>query len=120
PKAAKRTGLTQALDIATRVLVKVINLLGILVVGGAALVAYDMFSARSVEASTPPPEPTKRVVVAPTVADRSWIKQKDSQPTAVTTATAASGCDGRTSCPQMRSREEAKYFIQHCPNTTMD
>ena len=29
-------------------------------------------------------------------------------------------CDGRTRCPQMRSCAEAKYFIQHCPNTEMD
>ena len=29
-------------------------------------------------------------------------------------------CDGRTHCSQMRSCEEAIYFIQHCPNTKMD
>jgi hypothetical protein len=29
-------------------------------------------------------------------------------------------CDGRTHCSQMRSCEEAKYFIQHCPRTQMD
>ncbi|PKM07637.1 MAG: cold-shock protein [Gammaproteobacteria bacterium HGW-Gammaproteobacteria-4] len=29
-------------------------------------------------------------------------------------------CDGRTMCPQMTSCAEARYFIQHCPNTTMD
>jgi hypothetical protein len=29
-------------------------------------------------------------------------------------------CDGRTRCTQMTSCEEATYFIQHCPNTTMD
>lgn len=29
-------------------------------------------------------------------------------------------CDGRQYCSQMRSYEEAKYFIQHCPNTKMD
>ena len=29
-------------------------------------------------------------------------------------------CDGRTRCSQMKSREEALYFIQHCPNTQMD
>jgi hypothetical protein len=29
-------------------------------------------------------------------------------------------CDGRTRCPQMTSCAEATYFIQHCPNTTMD
>lgn len=29
-------------------------------------------------------------------------------------------CDGRTYCSQMKSCDEAKYFIQHCPNTKMD
>jgi hypothetical protein len=29
-------------------------------------------------------------------------------------------CDGRTRCPQMSSCDEATYFINHCPNTTMD
>ena len=29
-------------------------------------------------------------------------------------------CDGRTHCSQMRSCEEAVYFIRHCPGTRMD
>jgi hypothetical protein len=29
-------------------------------------------------------------------------------------------CDGRTYCSQMRSCDEAKYFLQHCPNVEMD
>ncbi len=29
-------------------------------------------------------------------------------------------CDGRQHCSQMTSCAEAKYFIQHCPNTKMD
>jgi len=29
-------------------------------------------------------------------------------------------CDGRTTCSQMTSCAEARYFLQHCPNTTMD
>ena len=29
-------------------------------------------------------------------------------------------CDGRQHCSQMTSYEEAKYFIDHCPNTKMD
>ena len=31
-----------------------------------------------------------------------------------------SRCDGRTFCSQMTSCEEAKYFLNHCPNTKMD
>ena len=29
-------------------------------------------------------------------------------------------CDCRQHCSQMGSYEEAKYFIQHCPDTKMD
>jgi len=29
-------------------------------------------------------------------------------------------CDGRTRCSQMTSCAEAEYFLQNCPNTTMD
>jgi len=29
-------------------------------------------------------------------------------------------CDGRQHCSQMKSYDEAKYFIKHCPNTKMD
>lgn len=29
-------------------------------------------------------------------------------------------CDGRTHCSQMRSCDEAKYFLSHCPNMQMD
>jgi len=29
-------------------------------------------------------------------------------------------CDGRTMCSQMTSCAEARFFLQHCPNTKMD
>ncbi|MDD2814152.1 MAG: excalibur calcium-binding domain-containing protein [Thiotrichaceae bacterium] len=29
-------------------------------------------------------------------------------------------CDGRTSCAQMSSCEEARFFLRNCPNTQMD
>jgi hypothetical protein len=29
-------------------------------------------------------------------------------------------CDGRQHCSQMGSYEEAKYFIENCPDTKMD
>lgn len=35
-------------------------------------------------------------------------------------ATAAFRCDGRTRCTQMRSCDEAKYFLAHCPTVKMD
>ena len=49
------------------------------------------------------------------------IEPIHSPPPAVPHPTAAQYvCDGRTHCSQMRSCEEAIYFIQHCPNTKMD
>jgi hypothetical protein len=29
-------------------------------------------------------------------------------------------CDGRQHCSQMTSYEEAKYFLENCPDTKMD
>ena len=29
-------------------------------------------------------------------------------------------CDGRQHCSQMSSKEEAEYFLQHCPDVKMD
>jgi hypothetical protein len=29
-------------------------------------------------------------------------------------------CDGRAYCSQMTSCDEAKYFVEHCPNVNMD
>ncbi|RZA19410.1 MAG: excalibur calcium-binding domain-containing protein [Lysobacteraceae bacterium] len=67
------------------------------------------------QARTPRAEP-----LATAVEDRSWIKPRDSAPAFAGAAPAQSRCDGRTHCSHMRSCEEAKYFIQHCPNTQMD
>lgn len=41
-------------------------------------------------------------------------------PTAAPAAATKYVCDGRQHCSQMRSCEEATWFIQHCPNTKMD
>jgi hypothetical protein len=32
----------------------------------------------------------------------------------------AFACDGRTHCSQMKSCDEAKYFVENCPNVKMD
>lgn len=42
------------------------------------------------------------------------------QPSAALAGSVAYRCDGRTYCSQMTSCEEAKWFLQHCPNTQMD
>lgn len=36
------------------------------------------------------------------------------------TQTPAYRCDGRTHCSQMRSYEEAVFFLRNCPGTQMD
>ena len=35
-------------------------------------------------------------------------------------ATPSYSCDGRTHCSQMRSCEEATFFLRNCPGTQMD
>ena len=41
-------------------------------------------------------------------------------PTNTSLNTPSFTCDGRQHCSQMKSCEEATYFIKHCPNTKMD
>jgi len=38
----------------------------------------------------------------------------------MTKSPARFSCDGRQHCSQMTSYDEAKYFLQNCPNTKMD
>ena len=46
--------------------------------------------------------------------------QITSAPTPAATATTIFSCDGRTYCSQMRSCEEAKYFLANCRGVKMD
>lgn len=76
------------------------TLLGLLAIGAMAFAGYAKFKDMSatddtVEAASPRP---------------------------VTRAEAVSryACDGRTHCSQMRSCDEARYFLRHCPNVEMD
>ncbi|MFD0740137.1 excalibur calcium-binding domain-containing protein [Lysobacter koreensis] len=100
---------------------KVKDLFWFVVFGGAALFAYDKYSpnaADAADAAAPQVAPPNVAVQAVAAEDRSWIKPRS--PFASATSESSSNCDGRTSCPQMTSCAEAKYFIQHCPNTAMD
>lgn len=47
-------------------------------------------------------EPTKSSVLAPVSYEQNY------------------SCDGRQYCSQMKSCEEATFFIENCPNTKMD
>jgi hypothetical protein len=104
---------------------KLTSLIALGAIGAIGLVGIDRYQAHvaKVEA-TPVVAPKARAprpeAVVASVEDRSWIKPRDSAPAAASAAPAPSRCDGRTHCSHMRSCEEAKYFIQHCPNTQMD
>jgi len=104
---------------------KLTSLIALIAIGAIGLVGIDRYKAHVAEVeATPITAPESRAPqpepVATPVEDRSWIKPRDNAPTANAAAPAASRCDGRTHCSHMRSCEEAKYFIQHCPNTKMD
>lgn len=61
-------------------------------------------------------------------AERSETAAASSSPPPAALPTAAAGpttdggrrCDGRTRCAQMRSCDEAKWFLAHCPGVEMD
>jgi hypothetical protein len=117
-RAAAQSGLTQVLGIAQGLLVKVKDLFWIVVFGAAGIYAYEKIKS----APAVPVEPAaivRPVAAAVEVEDRSWIKQREVQPNTIA-SNSSFKCDGRTSCPQMRSCAEATFFIQSCPNTAMD
>ena len=104
---------------------KLTTLIALVAIGAIGLVGIDRYQDRIAEVEAAPvatprsrapqPEP-----VAMPVEDRSWIKPRGGASNAAGAAPATSRCDGRTHCSHMRSCEEAKYFIQHCPDTKMD
>jgi cold shock CspA family protein len=53
-------------------------------------------------------------------AARQPLLMETAKPVPVASTPQRYSCDGRTSCPEMRSCEEAIYFLKNCPNTTMD
>ena len=75
------------------------------------------------DTSVPPPQvaPTTVAPDQPTATPRLAVRSK--RPTTTSTppvSDTAFNCDGRTRCSQMTSCEEARYFLQNCPNTQMD
>ena len=107
---------------------KFTNFIALVAIGAIGLVGIDRYQAhaRAQADAVPVVAPKSRIVedapMAAPVEDRSWIKPREAAPIAASAAPAssASRCDGRTHCSQMRSCEEATYFLQHCPNTQMD
>ena len=45
---------------------------------------------------------------------------RSAPPTVASVASTSPRCDGRTRCSQMRSCEEATWFLRHCPGVQMD
>ena len=84
------------------------RLITLAIILGLGMVAYSRFQ----HAQTPPP------LVRPEV----WrFEPRASSGLAAQDLQAGTfSCDGRTYCSEMRSCDEAKYFLAHCPNTKMD
>lgn len=45
---------------------------------------------------------------------------RETSPVPAVTAPSGFACDGRRLCPEMRSCEEAKFFLKNCPGVEMD
>lgn len=59
-------------------------------------------------------------IQAGTLPSRAPAGQENARPAAASNPASAFKCDGRTHCSQMRSYEEAVFFIRNCPGTKMD
>jgi endonuclease YncB( thermonuclease family) len=66
------------------------------------------------------PAPTAAPTTAPTPPVASRAASPSPAPAVAVAATSARSCDGRIHCSQMRSCEEATWFLKNCPNTKMD
>ncbi|WP_165010691.1 excalibur calcium-binding domain-containing protein [Neisseria yangbaofengii] len=69
--------------------------------------------------TTPQPDSMVATIAAQMKAERKAWNQAVKSP-ASAKPSAKFSCDGRQYCSQMNSREEAEFFIRHCPNTKMD
>lgn len=82
------------------------KIIGVFVLGGIGYFVYGNFI------KSPEPEftPIQTVVSTPI--------QKPAQP--ISKPTKSYVCDGRQHCSQMTSKDEAQYFLKHCPDVKMD
>ena len=72
----------------------------LLLVVVAGVIFYSDMNQQAVQPLPVPPAPEPKVEIQ---ADRVFFS-----------------CDGRQYCSQMTSYEEAKFFLDHCPDTKMD
>lgn len=71
-----------------------------LAIGAIGAIGYKAYEARQAEAQLAPVAQAKHAFASP--------------------SNEKFHCDGREYCSQMTSYEEAKFFLQHCPNVKMD
>lgn len=79
-------------------------IVGTLLLGGAAF-GYQKFAALQPPTVDMSQAPSVEAMAAPAIAPATTPEYV---------------CDGRQHCSQMRSCEEATWFIRHCPGTKMD
>ena len=107
-----------------------VSVLTAFALGGLAVFGYNRFQAYRPVDSIPPPAfaqspPQTRVEPEP-IPELGEVEEVEppaqpepALPMAVP-ARSPSSCDGRTMCSQMRSCEEATFFLRNCPTTKMD
>ena len=89
----------------------------------ALYASWQRLSGHSAEADQPAPVSsalTQQLQQPFTEVARSSALVQQATAVSTTANNARFHCDGRQYCSQMRSRAEAEYFNQHCPNTKMD
>ena len=98
---------------------KATTLLLIMAITAGGVFAYDRYKAAR---TSPEPQVDEAAAHAPPPAaqfERPWGQPPEAS-APVARASTSYQCDGRTHCSQMRSCDEARHFLQHCPNTKMD
>lgn len=95
-------------------------LLGAALLGGAwyGWQAWQDQRAQTVHTTTPPDSMVATIAAQMEAERKAWNQAVKSPASAKPSAKFS--CDGRQYCSQMNSREEAEFFIRHCPNTKMD
>jgi hypothetical protein len=86
-----------------------------------AFVALQIYLGKSAEF---PPSSSQSFVPAEQVSAPAPVVQSIApiieQPAAAIRSAELFSCDGRETCGQMTSKDEAQFFVRSCPNTRMD
>ena len=79
---------------------------------GVVIAAFGFYAYQRVQLPEPAPE---RVRVS-----QHRDLQVEREPHRADSNSSQFRCDGRTHCSQMKSCEEARFFLEKCPGTKMD